>query len=186
MSLSYAILGLLGEKPMSGYELVQEFDVSKSVHWPAPQNEIYRELAKLKAAGEIEVEETVGPRGRRRYRLLEPGKARLDAWLGDEETDFVLRYEPFLKAVFVSRLSPEKRRARLERELELFRGQLTIIEEAEARSVKRTDGDPRRYGRRQALAFYRSMVDWSLSELSEMERKKTGGRSAKRRAAGAS
>lgn len=171
MSLPYAILGLLGEKPMSGYELVQEFDVGKSVHWPAPQNEIYRELARLKEAGEIEVEETRGPRGRRRYRLLAAGKARLEAWLGDEETDFVLRYEPFLKAVFYSRLAPEKLRARVERDLAFFRGQLAIIKEAEARSEKRTDGDPRRYGRRQAMAFYRSMEAWCRATLGEKKRR---------------
>lgn len=167
MSLPYAILGLLGERPMSGYELVQEFDVRKSVMWPAPQNEIYRELAKLKKAGEIEEEKELGPRGRRRYRLLPPGKKRLEAWLADEETDFVMRYEPFLRAVFLSQLSPAKIRARVERDLEFFRQQLALIEEVDAKAETRTDGDPRRFGRRQALAFYRAMEAWSLETLCE-------------------
>lgn len=176
MSLPYAILGLLAEGPKSGYELVREFDYARSVIWPAPQNEIYRELAKLAKAGAIAAEEEPqGPRGRRRYRILEAGRRRLKDWLLKPEADFTLRYEPILRAVFFGRLEEDEVRRRLEADLPFYRRQVEVLEKAEAGSPAAFADDPRRHGRRQALGLYRSLADWSEAALARITVSDTDG-----------
>ncbi len=168
MSLQLALLGLLNEGVKSGYELVREFAYSRSVVWPAPQNEIYRELAKLEKAGEIR-EDEVGPRGRRRYAITPAGGERLRHWLAEEPADFTLRYEPILRAVFMTAIPPEKRLQRLQQDLPFFAEQVQVLEAAEAEKARRSEGeDPRRLGRRQALALYRALLAWTEAAVQEL------------------
>lgn len=166
MSLQYAVLGLLAEAPRSGYELVREFDYARSVIWPAPQNEIYRELAKLLKKGAIAEEEKEGPRGRRRYRIEDKGRELLRNWLLSAEADFTLRYEPILRAVFFGLLSEEDWQARLEKDLPFYHEQISVLEKAEAAAQRQQD--PRRFGRRQALGLYRALRDWSGNCLGQI------------------
>src|SRR5215470_5327499 len=106
MSLNFAILGLLSERPRSGFDLIKEFDVAQSgVVWPAPQNEVYRVLAKLKAEGLI-VEKEAGPRGRKTYAITKAGRAKLADWIA-APTDYTLRYDPILKAGFLAGVSAD-------------------------------------------------------------------------------
>jgi len=109
MTLKFAILGLLAENPMSGFDLVGQFDVGLSVIWPAPQNEIYKILRALESEGAIRVADT-GPRGRIVYAITPEGRTALTAWLR-EPADYTMRYEPMLKAVFMRQATPATRRA---------------------------------------------------------------------------
>ena len=45
--LKYAILGLLNQKSMSGYELSSEFESALNEFWNAKHSQIYPELRKL-------------------------------------------------------------------------------------------------------------------------------------------
>lgn len=45
--LKYAVLGLLANNDMSGYDIRQEFDHSIKNFWYAQHNQIYPELRKL-------------------------------------------------------------------------------------------------------------------------------------------
>lgn len=47
MSLRHALLGLLSERPASGYDLLKLFETSLANAWPATQSQIYTELTKL-------------------------------------------------------------------------------------------------------------------------------------------
>ena len=47
MSLSYAVLGLLSDRPMTGYDLKLVFDKEMNSFWPAQLSQIYRELSTL-------------------------------------------------------------------------------------------------------------------------------------------
>lgn len=53
MSLRHALLGLLSERPASGYDLLKRFETSLANVWPATQSQMYTELSKLAAAGLI-------------------------------------------------------------------------------------------------------------------------------------
>jgi PadR family transcriptional regulator, regulatory protein AphA len=80
LSLRHGLLGLLAEKPMSGYDLTAAFDSSLRYVWSARHSQIYPELSKLLADGLIEqVEE--GPRRRKAYGLTASGLEELRFWL---------------------------------------------------------------------------------------------------------
>jgi len=70
MSLPHALLTALTEHPGSGSDLASRFDRSIGYFWQATHQQIYRELARLEAAGWIEALPVEGGRGRkRRYRV---------------------------------------------------------------------------------------------------------------------
>src|SRR5215218_7518109 len=86
VSLRMAALGLLAQKPGSGYDLLRLFEKSMANVWPATQSQLYGELNKLADAGLIEVSD-VGPRGRKEYRITEAGRDELRRWISDADDD---------------------------------------------------------------------------------------------------
>lgn len=46
-TLKYAILGLLNRNPMTGYDIVKEFNFQLAEFWNAKHSQIYPELKKL-------------------------------------------------------------------------------------------------------------------------------------------
>jgi len=115
MSLRHAILGLLAEHPASGYELLQRFDRSLAFVWPATQSQLYTELNKLAAEGMVEAA-PAGPRGRKEYALLPPGRAELHQWLTEKEPERVRRSPAMLRVFFLWLMDPAERAAFLARE----------------------------------------------------------------------
>jgi DNA-binding PadR family transcriptional regulator len=98
---AYVILGTLGWRPMSGYEIKSIVDKSTRFFWAASYGQIYPELRRLVAAGLIEGK--ASPQGGRRrnvYRLTSDGRRALRVWLGTEPEVFELRDEGLLKLFF--------------------------------------------------------------------------------------
>ncbi len=98
---AYVILGTLGWRPMSGYEIKSIVDKSTRFFWTASYGQIYPELRRLVAAGLIEGK--ASPQGGRRrnvYRLTSAGRRELRAWLDAEPEVFELRDEGLLKLFF--------------------------------------------------------------------------------------
>ncbi len=94
MSLPHALLTALTEHPGSGSELAGRFDRSIGYFWQATHQQIYRELARLEAAGWIEALPTEGGRGRkRRYRVLPAGKDELRRWVSESQSVLPIRDE---------------------------------------------------------------------------------------------
>ena len=56
MSLRHALIGLLAERPASGWDLARRFEEVLGAVWPAGHPQIYGELRKLREDGLIEVE----------------------------------------------------------------------------------------------------------------------------------
>lgn len=67
-----AALGLLAQKPGSGYDLLKQFEISMANVWPATQSQLYGELNKLADARLIEVSD-IGPRVERSTASPRPG-----------------------------------------------------------------------------------------------------------------
>ncbi|WP_256328500.1 PadR family transcriptional regulator [Nocardioides sp. YR527] len=87
-NLGFAILGLLARRASTGYEVAQRMRQPIGYFWTARHSQIYPELNRLDAAGlvEHEVIEGAGPRPTKRYRITEPGRDALAAWVvGDLE-----------------------------------------------------------------------------------------------------
>ncbi|MFI6218607.1 PadR family transcriptional regulator [Nocardia brasiliensis] len=105
MSLRFAVLGLLADRPASGYDLIQRFKVSLANVWTATQSQIYTELGTLADAGLISVSDE-GPRGRKEYTITESGLAELRHWLTETKPKHSVRNETTLRVFFLGALAP--------------------------------------------------------------------------------
>ena len=85
-TLRYIILGLLGTRPMSGYDIKQAFDRALASYWNAGNSQIYTTLKSLSHEKLVEAELIVQKTrpNRKLYRLTAAGQAELDRWLQSE------------------------------------------------------------------------------------------------------
>ncbi|MFD5075750.1 PadR family transcriptional regulator [Streptomyces sp. NPDC058371] len=118
MSLRHALLGLLSERPASGYDLLKLFETSLATAWPATQSQIYTELTKLAGTGLIKVT-AEGPRGRKEYALTDEGLAELRHWLTETTPQRNTRSDILLRVFFLGVLTPEQARGYLTELVEL-------------------------------------------------------------------
>jgi PadR family transcriptional regulator AphA len=105
---AHVILGMLGWRPMSGYEIKGIVDKSTRFFWAASYGQIYPELRRLEGEGLIEGK--ASPKGGRRrnvYRLTPAGRRELQGWLGADAEAFELRDEGLLKLFFADAAGPD-------------------------------------------------------------------------------
>ncbi|MEV0966214.1 MULTISPECIES: PadR family transcriptional regulator [unclassified Streptomyces] len=112
MSLRHALLGLLSERPASGYDLLKRFETSLANVWPATQSQIYTELTRLAGAGLITVA-AEGPRGRKEYALTDAGMSELRHWLTETKPQLSTRSDVLLRVFFLGVLEPGQARTYL-------------------------------------------------------------------------
>ena len=95
MSLAHAVLTSLLEKSSSGYDLARRFDKSIGYFWHATHQQIYRELARMEAAGWIEssTAQDAGKTRKRSYCVLEAGRKELARWAAEPSAPMDLRDE---------------------------------------------------------------------------------------------
>lgn len=173
MTLRYAVLGIIAQKPSTGFDLLREFESVESVIWPAPQNEVYRVLRALKNDGLAEVV-AEGQRGSRTYAATDAGRKTLAAWLL-APSDYTFRYEPILKAHFLDQADAETRKSRAQQDLAFFESQLVLIRR---RMRERPEGAPdrREDARAMAAAFYEALAGWARSVAEEETDRRVGRR----------
>jgi DNA-binding PadR family transcriptional regulator len=100
-AVTWVILGLIGQKPRSGYDIKRNVDRSIRHFWAASYGQIYPELKRLEESGWIVGDQAPrGGRARRVYRLTGTGGEALRAWLGARETRIELRDESLLRLFF--------------------------------------------------------------------------------------
>lgn len=108
MSLSYAMLGLLTYRPMTGYSLKKIFDKSIYGVWTASLSQIYRELANLEKKGYVSsnIQKQEDRPDKKIYTITEDGEMAFGKWLADfpENFSFPKRDEFMLRVFFGSRL----------------------------------------------------------------------------------
>ncbi len=82
---TYALLGLLGVRSWTGYELTNQLRRSLRFVWPSSEGHLYREQKRLLALGWASVtREPVGKRHRNRYTITPAGRSALRDWLRTE------------------------------------------------------------------------------------------------------
>lgn len=119
MALKYALLAALQEEAASGYDLTQRFRTRLANVWNASHQQIYRELGKLEAGGQVIVEEIAqqGRPDKRIYAITARGREALTQWLETIQPRPATR-DPFLVKLFAGDLADP---AALLRELEHHR-----------------------------------------------------------------
>lgn len=96
MSVSYALLGLLEQRPSHGYDLKRSYDVYFGHDKPLPYGQVYATLSRLARDGRVSAglpEPGAGP-DRKLYMITEQGEADLRGWLGRPEAP-----EPHLQTI---------------------------------------------------------------------------------------
>ncbi|GHJ37155.1 PadR family transcriptional regulator [Streptomyces sp. TS71-3] len=117
MSLRYALMGLLADRPASGYDLLKRFGRSLDNVWTASQSQVYGELRHLADSGAIEVV-SEGPRGRKEYALTPRGQAELREWVAHTEGGHSPRNAMLLQVFFLGLLARDEAAERLARKAE--------------------------------------------------------------------
>jgi DNA-binding PadR family transcriptional regulator len=149
---------------MSGYDIARLTKLRFRFFWGESYGQIYPELKRLSAEGQIEGGADGGSRGKRLWTLTKTGRTTLEAWLQDGECSDTARLETLLK-VYFSFASP----AAFRPTLEAFKGKMDsdikILEEAAAQ-LREIPDPHRNHGYALAtvdfgLATYRAWKDWA-------------------------
>ncbi|MDX3224664.1 PadR family transcriptional regulator [Streptomyces sp. ME19-01-6] len=169
MSLRHALLGLLSERPASGYDLLKRFETSLATVWPATQSQIYTELTKL-AGSQLITVAAEGPRGRKEYALADEGLAELRHWLTETRPQRNTRSEVLLRVFFLGVLKPGQARAYLTELVEMSeQGHEELRRLAE--SIDWGDDDLSVYGRialeygLRFNAMRREWAEWAAEQI---------------------
>lgn len=120
--LGFALIGLLYQQPMSGYDLRKVFATSAMGSFSDSPGAIYPALKRLETRGLVRgtVETSTGLRQRRIFRNTAKGQAALKGWLRRSLTrDDVIRHldEVMLRFSFMDRTLGESRSMALLREM---------------------------------------------------------------------
>jgi PadR family transcriptional regulator, regulatory protein AphA len=108
-AVTWAVLGLLGLRPMSGYDIKRAVDRTIRHFWAASYGQIYPELKRLEEAGWIVGKDADrGSRSRRVYRITARGRRALKDWLHGRETRIELRDESLLRLFFADQLPADE------------------------------------------------------------------------------
>ncbi|HEY3505031.1 MAG TPA: PadR family transcriptional regulator [Actinocatenispora sp.] len=169
MSLRHALLGLLIDRPASGYDLMKRFEGSLANVWPASQSQVYTELTKLAADELITVSDT-GPRGRKEYAITDAGQIELRQWLTETKPTRPARNPVLLRVFFLGVLDAEQRADFLTDLAQHAAGDEAALRELRE-SIDWDDTDLSRYGRialewgLRFTAMRREWAEWAATQL---------------------
>ena len=117
MSLPHVLLGVLSDRPSTGYDLARSLERDVAPLWRAEISQIYPTLARLRRAGFVLLR-VLGPRhGPRRnlYRITAAGRRELKRWLLEPSPPPSSKDEGLTRIAFLDALPPSERRSVLAR-----------------------------------------------------------------------
>jgi PadR family transcriptional regulator, regulatory protein AphA len=127
-AVTWAVLGLLEQRPRSGYDVKRAVDRTIRHFWAASYGQIYPELRRLEEAGWIEGSDgSRGARSRRVYSITDQGRSALLDWLRGSETRIELRDESLLRLFFADLLPADQALELLEVRREGYRQMLAYL-----------------------------------------------------------
>lgn len=180
MSLRHALLGMLAECPMSGYELTKSFDRSLGHVWSARHSQIYPELARLREEGLIlQVEE--GPRGRKTYAVTDAGLSEVRRWMTETEPERSKREEAFLRVFFLWLLPPQEAADYLRRQAAYHRETLEqYLGYAQAPPPATEAEGSYRLALEAGIRHEQALLSWAEWAAAEVEARPAGSRRGRR------
>ena len=112
MSYKFLVLGLLSERPMSGYDIKKHVKTTLGAVTTASYGTLYPTLHKLLAEGSVEMQEIPqqGRPSKKLYFLTEQGRNELMAWLNRPAQADQVRREFLLKLYLARHLGAQQLR----------------------------------------------------------------------------
>lgn len=111
---SFALLGLIGVKPWTAYELVAQARRSLHFFWPRSEAHLYAELKRLVERGHANAELVEGKRRQRTlYTITPAGRSALTEWLATEPAAPAIEVEALLRMLLADQGSLPDLRAAL-------------------------------------------------------------------------
>ncbi len=163
--LELAILGLLKERPMHGYELKKRLSYMLGHFWTVSYGSLYPALKRLEKSGSIERAYLVKEKTRNRnvYRITASGESEFMRRLADDAVAAsVVDTESFdLRMAFFQYLDPETRLSLLEKRREVLEAQV-----AQFKAYRSGHKDEDRY----RTGLLRHKVDQARSDMRWLER----------------
>lgn len=174
----YVILGLLGERPMSGYEIKKVVDIRFGFFWNESFGQIFPALKRLAQEGLI-AETDSGEQGghsRKRYRATPAGMDALTRWLAMPVEKETYRLEILLKLYFSTYADPAVMLGHLSAFEESHLRQLEILNlfQKELEDILDLDENHREILRviDCGQKVNRAYLDWSRETMEYLEKKK--------------
>lgn len=172
---SFALLGLLGIKPWTAYEIVAQIKRGMHFFWPRSDAHLYAELKRLVERGHATAEMVDGRRRRAtRYTITRAGRAALKEWFASEPAPPLLEVEGFLRMFLGDQTSKDRLRESLEatarQAREMHAKGAALMEEL----LESGGPFPNRLHliERQSIFignFYRELIEWCEETLSDIE-----------------
>lgn len=128
MSIKYALLGILAEKDMHGYELKSKFDEKVGEFWSLNFGQIYSTLDRLEKENFVTHDREVQERrpDRKVFSITPEGYIALKTWLSTPVNKIrALRDEFFIKLVFLDKSNPAPILELIERQKVLYLKQMS-------------------------------------------------------------
>ena len=177
--LGFALLGLLQQQPMSGYDLRKVFSTSAMGTFSDSPGAIYPALKRLETAGMVRgtVETSTGLRQRRIFRNTAKGQAALKAWLRRPLTrDDVIRRldEAMLRFSFMDSTVGESRSAAfLQEMIDQISGYIPSLQQY----LKKHAPEMPKSGRlalESGVQGYEAQLRWAKAALATYQARKEG------------
>ncbi len=125
---TYALLGLLGVRSWTGYELTSQLRRSLRFVWPSSEGHLYREQKRLIDLGWASVtREPVGKRHRNRYTITPAGRSALREWLRTEPAEPRLEIEGLIRMFYGDQGSVEDMVGSMEATARMARSMLDTL-----------------------------------------------------------
>jgi PadR family transcriptional regulator AphA len=180
VSLRFALLGLLADHPMTGYDLTRTFDRSLANVWPASHSQIYPELARLTEAGLIR-QAASGSRGKKIYEITSNGLDAIRDWLRTVP-DHGSRNPAFLRVFFLWLMEPDEAIAFLEDEALVHEAKLLEYEQGMTGSPA-VEGGARafRLALEWGIRYERGILEWNAWAREQIAAHRSSGEVGPRR-----
>jgi DNA-binding PadR family transcriptional regulator len=171
LALGDAILVLLTERPMTGYELAKTFDTSIGFFWRADHQQIYRELARLRDRGHVNGREVVqsGKPNKLVYTVTSEGRAALRQWAAQPSIPASIKDDLLVRLYALDSIDIDPLRADLMARLEYHRDQFSRYERILTKRFPQGTASPADIGKllglRMGLRYQRAVAEWCEEAL---------------------
>ncbi len=148
-TLKYAILGLLNQKEMSGYDLMKQFESTLCEFWTAKHSQIYPELKKLTEEGRVtyQIEKSETSAEKKIYHITDAGREDFLDWLATEtKAQPTPKDISRLKIFFCNCLDPKDRKFMLEDQLHKHRTRMKHLKDNQKKFTGVPDSSSNEFG----------------------------------------